>query len=81
MNDDFDFEHELPEDFQDYAEYDPVGKYERSLDQGNETDETDETSEISNDKFLEAIFGKDFVDAVPLVCRKLGLYSTKIDIY
>ena len=72
MNDDFDFEHELPEDFQDYAEYDPVDKYERSPDQRNETDETDETSEISNDKFLEAIFGKDFVDAVPLVCRKFG---------
>ena len=41
MNDDFDFEHELPEDFQDYADYDPAGKYEASLVQGNETNETD----------------------------------------
>lgn len=66
---------EYDEDYSPWDEYDPEEHRDRHLDYPAEACETFATfgpASITNDEFLKAIFGNDFMAGYPLVCSKPG---------
>jgi len=72
----------MSDDFQSIDEYDRVDwddfypeealeAFERSKKFEHENESTN-TSTVTNDVFIQAIFGDEFTEDVPLVCKKTG---------